>query len=278
MRFLISFVGILVLVHHVGAQTPSLQTQVVLATYRLENPKTSGTGFVISRSDAAAKDSTELLLVTAAHAFEKMEGTRATLVLRKQAPTGDWAASPIELTIRQKEKPLWHKHPKHDVAVMRLTTPTDAVVDSVPLNVLANAENWKASTPEPGSLIRCVGFPHAAQFKPSQAGFPMTRLGCVASYPLTPYEKHATFLVDYNTFEGDSGGPVYTEELGGSMKIIGLVHAQHFLDERFKLVYQEGMTRKRLGLAIIVNSRAILETIESLPGSESLDSSPTRNP
>ena len=41
--------------------------------------------------------------------------------------------------------------------------------------------------------------------------------------------------------------------------------AQHFLDERFKLVYQEGMTRKRLGLAIIVNSQAILETIESLP-------------
>jgi hypothetical protein len=82
---------------------------------------------------------------------------------------------------------------------------------------------------------------------------------------VTPYEKHATFLVDYNTFEGDSGGPVYSEELGGSMKIIGLVHAQHFLDERFKLVYQEGMTRKRLGLAIIVNSQAILETIESLP-------------
>ena len=265
MRFLISFVGILVLVHHVGAQTPSLQTQVVLATYRLENPKTSGTGFVISRPDAAAKDSTELLLVTAAHAFEKMAGNRTTLVLRKQAPTGDWAASPIELTIRQKENPLWHKHPKHDVAVMRLATPTDAVIDSVPLNILANAENWKASTPEPGSLIRCVGFPHAAQFKPSPAAFPLTRLGCIASYPLTPYDKDATFLVDYNTFEGDSGGPVYSEELGGSMKIIGLVHAQHFLDERFKTIYQEGMTRKRLGLAIIVNSQAILETIESLP-------------
>jgi hypothetical protein len=265
MRFLFSIVGLIILVHHVGAESRSLRTQVVLATYRLEHPKTSGTGFVVSRPDPADKESTELLLVTAAHAFEKMKGNRATLVLRKQDTNGDWAASPIDLVIRQKEEPLWHKHPKLDVAVIRLTTPKEATIDSVPLTTLANAKDWQASQPEPGSLIRCVGFPHAAQFKPSEAGFPMTRLGCVASYPLTPFAKHATFLADYNTFEGDSGGPVYFEELGGPVKIIGLVHGQHFLDERFKLVYREGMTRKRLGLAIIVNSQAILETIESLP-------------
>jgi hypothetical protein len=265
MRFLFSIAGFLILVHHVGAEAPGLQTQVVLATYRLEHPKTSGTGFVVSRPDPAGQEGHELLLLTAAHAFEKMEGNRATLVLRKQDTNGDWAASPIELVIREKGKPLWHKHPKLDVAVMRLTTPKEGTIDSVPLATLANAEDWKTSQPEPGSLIRCVGFPHAAQFKPSAAGFPLTRLGCVASFPLTPFAKHPTFLVDYNTFEGDSGGPVYVEKLGGSMKIIGLVHAQHFLDERFKLVYQEGMTRKRLGLAIIVNSQAILETIDSLP-------------
>ena len=277
MRSFSAFVGVLVLAQHVGAQTPSLQTQLVLATYRLENPKTSGSGFVVRRPDPVDEESDELLLVTAAHAFEKMEGNRATLVLRKQTPTGDWTASPTEVTIRQKEEPLWHRHTKHDVAVMRLTTPTDAVVESVPLSVLASSENWRASTPEPGALIRCVGFPHAAQFRPSPAAFPLTRLGCIASYPLPPYDKDATFLVDYNTFEGDSGGPVYSDALGGSVKIIGLVHGQHFLDERFKMVYQEGMTRKRLGLAIIVNSQAILETIESLPDLEIPASNPTKD-
>lgn len=64
---------------------------------------------------------------------------------------------------------------------------------------------------------------------------------------------------------GDSGGPVYLDESGRSVKIIGLVHGQHFLDEQFKRVYQEGRIRKRLGLAIIVNSQAILEAIELVP-------------
>jgi hypothetical protein len=42
------------------------------------------------------------------------------------------------------------------------------------------------------------------------------------------------------------------------------VQGQHFLDERYKLVYQEGLTRKRLGIAIVVNSQAILETITAM--------------
>ena len=81
-------------------------------------------------------------------------------------------------------------------------------------------------------------------------------------------KKHPTFLVDYNTFEGDSGGPVYLEMVRDGkpqIKIVGLVHGQHFIEERYKLVYQEGVTKKRLGLAIIVNSQAILETIQALP-------------
>ena len=79
-----------------------------------------------------------------------------------------------------------------------------------------------------------------------------------------PVERYPTFLADYNTFEGDSGGPVCfesTAEGESATKIVGLIHGQHFLDERYKTVYQSGLVRKRLGLAIVVNSRAILETI-----------------
>ena len=139
------------------------------------------------------------------------------------------------------------------------------------MSLLASADDWENGSPDPGSPIRAVGFPHVNQFKPSPAGFPLTRLGCVASYPLTPYEKHPTFLVDYNTFEGDSGGPVYgefTEDGRPYLKVIGLVHGQHFLNERYEMVYQEGTIRKRLRMAIIVNSQAILETIEALDSAE----------
>ena len=52
------------------------------------------------------------------------------------------------------------------------------------------------------------------------------------------------------------------------LKVIGLVHGQHFLNEHYRMVYREGVIRKRLGMAIIVNSQAILETIESLDAAE----------
>ncbi len=268
MRFLFCALTFFVLIHDAIAETPSLRTQVVLATYRLEHPKTSGTAFVIHRFDPADQEQKEWLLVTAAHAFEKMNGDKATLVLRKRETDGEWAAAPFELKIRDGEKKLWHRHPKHDVAILRLPKSIPAETASLPLDVLADTEDWQAHPPDPGSFVRSVGFPHAAHFKPSSAGFPLTRLGCLASYPLKPFEKHPTFLVDYNVFEGDSGGPVYWEPpADGStgLKIIGLVHGQHFLDEKYDLIYQKGQIRKRLGMAIITNSEAILETIKTLP-------------
>jgi hypothetical protein len=247
----------------------SQRTQVTLATYRLENSKSSGTCFIIERPGSDADDAPELLLVTAAHAFQKMDGPRATIVLRHQDDADNWTARPTDFVIRKKDKPLWQQHAKHDVAVIRI--PEDVNASSIPLSFLASDDDWKSGSLDPGSLIHTVGFPHAQQFKPSPAGFPLTRLGCVASYPLTPYEKHPTFLVDYNTFEGDSGGPVYaefTDDGRPHLKVIGLVHGQHFLNERYKMVYQEGTIRKRLGMAIIVNSQAILETIEALDSAE----------
>ncbi len=71
-----------------------------------------------------------------------------------------------------------------------------------------------------------------------------------------------------NTSEGDSGGPVCFETAerdGFATRVIGLLHGQHFIDERYEMVYQSGRIRKRLGVAIVVNSQAILETLETLP-------------
>ena len=68
------------------------------------------------------------------------------------------------------------------------------------------------------------------------------------------------FLVDYNTFEGDSGGAVVAE-INGKSRIVGLVHGQHLLNERFESAYRQGLIRKRLGFAIVVSSPLILETI-----------------
>ncbi len=251
------------------AQPGGLRTRVVRASYRIEHPRTSGTGFVVARPHPVDHGQEQWLLITAAHAFTKMEGERPTLVLRRQTVDGDWQADPRPIEIRRGGTPLWQKHPQHDVAVLALEGLEDVEVDTIPLDALADAAAWRARPAQPGDLIRCVGFPHAAQFKPSAAAFPSTRLGCIASYPLTPFERHPTFLADYNSFEGDSGALVYTEDSAGLVQVIGLVTGQHFVDERYQLIYQQGLMRERLGLAIVVNSQAIFETIQALPDGSS---------
>ncbi|MFO7904168.1 MAG: S1 family peptidase [Planctomycetota bacterium] len=271
MRWLVIVLGISVLCPRGSGASDSLRTEVAMGTYRLENSKARGvgTGFVVDRRVSSDEKRKELLLVTAAHVLQKTEGNHVQLILHEQSETDQWVAAPLELKIRQDEKSLWHQHPKLDVAVMRLPESTK-LVDPIPLDKLADGDDWREAPPEPGELVRCVGFPHAAQFKPNQAGFPLTRLGCVASYPLLPFKHHATFLVDCNLFEGDSGGPIYIESRrdgGMRNKIIGLVQGQHFLDERYDLIYQDGHIRKRLGIAIVINSQGIWETIRALPDS-----------
>ena len=140
----------------------SRRTELVRATYRIENSKSTGTGFVV-RLDAADDSAVgRQLLITAAHAFERMDGEQAIVVLRKQNEAGEWSAAPRPIRVRDGDTPLWHRHPEQDVAAILL--PEDFPVDAVPASVLADTNDWKAESLETGGLVRSVGYPHAAQF------------------------------------------------------------------------------------------------------------------
>ena len=264
MRYSLMLLLIVVSMTSVNAEVIT-STDIVMATHRIERPETTGTCFLIKRPDPGNPEQSQLLLVTAAHAFEGMRGETTTLVLREQNPEGAWNAKPHLIAIREGNKELWTQHPQEDVAVLQLDLPDHLRVDPLPIEILASADQWNAAPPEPGSFVRTVGYPHAPIFKPSPAAFATTRLGCIADFPLSPIAAHPKVLIDYHIFEGDSGGPIYAKDQEGTLKIIGLVHGQHFIDERFKNIYAEGMTRKRLGLAIIENSAVILETIAKIP-------------
>jgi hypothetical protein len=214
------------------------------------------------------------VLVTAAHVFEQIKEDEATLVVRKPAPNDSYAKHNHRLLIRREGKPLWSKHASQDVAVMHLSLPADVPLPRVPVECLATDELLKRYEVQPGDIVRCVGFPHAGQFEPNSAGLPLVRIGCIASYPLLPTTQTKTFLYDFNTFEGDSGAAVYLDDsrriVSGNAEgervrlILGVVHGQHFIDEKFKTIYQSGLTRHRMGLSIVVHATAIRETLDQL--------------
>jgi hypothetical protein len=244
------------------------QTDLVLATVRLSNAKSTATGFILSRPAVSAEGASQFLLVTAAHVLEKADGEEISIIYRRKNGDGEFARAPAPLKVRREGKPLWTQHPKQDVAAIGIEPPPGIELPRLGTDLLLTADEIKEV--EPGDIVRCVGFPHASIFEPSQAAFPMVRLGCIASYPLLPIEKQPTFLVDYNAFEGDSGGPVClkkSEPAGGkgALRILGLVHGQHFLNQRFDFAYQSGEFRKQLGLGIVVHAEAIRETIAKVP-------------
>lgn len=252
-----------------------LGTRLMLSTLKLANPASTATAFVVSRPDPADPEKTRQILVSAEHVFSRMAGDEATLFYRKREPDGRFVRLPVKVQVRRDGKPLWTRHPSADVAVLPITPPPEATLGGVPVERLARDEDLSRLEVHPGDLVRCVGYPHPNQFDANGTGFAVVRLGCIASYPLLPTEQTGTFLADINTFEGDSGAPVYLAEpqrpgaekagAGSAEVILGLVTGQHFIDEEFKMIYQAGKTRHRMGLGIVIHASTIRETIDRLP-------------
>lgn len=244
------------------AAAPSLRSQVNLATLRVTNPKSSATVFVFA-PDNEQEQPQPLILVTSAHVFEKAEGDEMRLTLRKRDDEGEFSKVEVPLKIRHDGKNLWTKHPKEDVATLSFLPPEGSDVPRLSLSDLANRETLESI--EPGDIVRSFGFPHAPLFDPTAAAFPTVRLGCIAGYPTVPTKKQPHLLIDCNTFEGDSGGPVVWQADDGAKpaKVIGLIQGQHFINFNYDFPYQSGAIRKQLGVAIVIPSLTIRETIDA---------------
>ncbi|WP_347243203.1 serine protease [Thermogutta sp.] len=251
-----------------ASEAPGFLTQVTWATVKITNPGSTASGFLVELPTG------QWMLVSAAHVFSTMKGEECTIILHRRGEDGRIATYPQTVAIRRENKDLWKKHPTADVAALKIDVQHDANLGVLPYDCLATEEVLKKLPLEPGLIVRALGFPHANIFKGNPEEFGIARLGCIASYPLFPTKENPHFLVDMNTFEGDSGGPVFalagrngeSRDAGGlsSGYVIGLVSGQHFVDEEFKLIYQSGKFRHRMGLAIIVPSVFIRETIDRL--------------
>ncbi len=207
-------------------------------------------------------------MITAAHVLEGMRGEKATLYLREKVG-GQYRKLPHTLTIRKDGKPLWTRHPTVDVGVMYVDLPVNCdirLLDAGNFLIIENA--LREYEIHPGDDLLCLGYPFG--IASNEAGFPVLRSGRIASFPITPAKDTKTFLLDFEIFGGNSGGPVYfsqTNRTYGGKTHLGQV--QQFL---MGMVVREAVIPPPvathsiyLKLAECIHAPMIQEAIDLLP-------------
>ena len=222
------------------------------ATVQLAQPlpggtKTVATGFLIS--DPTADGRPRVVLVTADHVFEGMPGDRATIGYRVKGADGLWTYAPQQIPIREGGKPLWTRNPNRDVAVITITAPPEFAKAAIPLAWLGGDDALARYQLSPGEQMMTLGFPQG--LSANAAGFPILRSGRVASYPLGPSAAYPTFLLDFQVFPGNSGGPVWMDEAGadGPKLIAGILTQQVQKGDQF------------LGIGIVTQAQFVRDAL-----------------
>lgn len=271
-------------------------TRVVHATVKLFHPRSTATGFLVALPDSAEKQPGQCVVVTAKHVFEQATGETMILVLRKKEPDGAYSRRDHTITIRDKDKPLWAPHATADVAALKVTLPDNTSLVPLPYDSLADEAALRRAKLSVGGRLLTACYP--ARFEANSAGFPVTRNGGIASFPLWPVAKHPVFLLDVTAFAGDSGGPVYwvptttTMTLDASTSVnssqaatsdpavaeknpvnsnrdhlplvVGVVSGQVRNDEKIQTLYEERVAHYPLGISVVVHSQHAREAIELL--------------
>ena len=248
------------------AVTWDLTVSLINATVQLDQPqgdgtRTVGTGFLI---DSPRADGTpRVVLVTAAHVFDRMPLENARIGWRVPLSDGNWRFTPASLKIRDGETPLWTRHPDRDVAVMTIEAPDAFARAAIPQGWLADGYTFERFDMAPGDEMMSLGFPRG--LSANRAGFPILRVGRIASYPLSPVVAFPTFLVDFTVFPGNSGGPVFLT--GSARRRPGVPQPEHPFIAGV-LTQQVELDRERLGIGVVAHAHYIRETIELLNQAE----------
>ncbi|HXP78849.1 MAG TPA: hypothetical protein VN976_03005 [Verrucomicrobiae bacterium] len=249
-----------------------LNVALMQSTFLIKGPAagnrvSSATVFLLGRPIPNKENVWKIVLVTANHVFDDIQGKYAEILLRQRDSNGNWIRYPVRLTIRRGQSPLWTKNPNADVAVAYVQMPVTSFDQVVPLSMLADDKMLTDFRMTPGTELNCLGYPYG--IAANDIGFPVLRGGTIASYPLVPTATYKTFLFDFHVLGGNSGGPVYFSQppfrgsvgFGGRAQfVVGLVSAQQFDTPDLE---------HPLSLAVVIQADILRQTIEMLPSPES---------
>jgi hypothetical protein len=193
-----------------------LTVALIKATVQIDQPiseakRMVGTGFLVSVPKADG--TTQIVLVTAAHVFEKMPAADVRIGWRIQGLKGNWSYVPSNMTIRTTNGPAWYQHPSQDIAIIPVTVPEGLRDSAIPAAWLADDSTFVNERVAAGDEMMTLGYPHG--LSANVAGFPILRAGRLASWPVAPSDSYPTFLIDLTAVPGNSGGPVFMTSQGG---------------------------------------------------------------
>ena len=236
------------------------------ASVKITHDGVVGVGFFVGCGQDNSEEN-RLLLVSAAHVFDDM-GDECTLVYRIREGETKYTRKNATVAIRDNEKDLWERHPDLDIGVLEMDTgevPDD--VDMAPLRYDQIACGGAAEDMgiQVGDEVFVPTFP--AGLEGHSAGWPVLRVGRIATHPLMPYADADDMLVNYAAFGGDSGGPVVMP-FDGETVVVGMAIAAQRRTDKVSTPFEERTTHIPLGLSVVVRSPFIRKVIDTLNESE----------
>ena len=267
-KLLFCFIAILLFSEARAEESFNISTALMRSTFKIQEDNKVGTVFILGQPVPDDASRAAYTLFTAAHVLNGMKNDNVTIFLRKKEKD-TFIKFPIQLKIRSNGKPLWIEHPEVDIAVMRMSIPHAADLKIISTEMIANDDFLNKFEVNPGDDLLVLGFPYGTES--NEAGFPILRSGRIANYPLTPTKTTKTFMLDFEIFGGNSGGPVFmrsrnrtyggSTHIGTVRQLMGIVSQEKIIIETVKTIGQEVKKKHKLSIAVIVHASFLKELL-----------------